>query len=77
MTTAVVSNENQKRLQSSQSSRSVATPSKLQTDLNSTGETLGDKSIAEESPMELSNANPTPRRLPPLETKTMGETLMS
>lgn len=54
-TTAVVSNDMEKRLMSSQSQRSVATPSKLNPELASHPEG------------EAASVNATPRRLPPLE----------
>ncbi|KAK7496537.1 hypothetical protein BaRGS_00012189 [Batillaria attramentaria] len=61
VTTAIVSNDSEKRLMSSQSTRSVATPSKLQPELSSLpeGETIP--------------SGTTPRRLPPLEASLGAE----
>ena len=74
LTTAVVTNDSLKRLQSSQSQRSVATPSNLQPEM-AEGESAAHDSAAAASigSSAIAQDHATPRRLPPLETARTGE----
>ena len=73
VTTAVVTNDSVKRLQSSQSTRSIVTPSKLQPEMSEGESAAPDSAAADSLTSSAAQDHTTPRRLPPLETIRTGE----